>query len=120
MIRLATMRRLAAGTVLATTATFLTPPALLYGQDGPRNGGKKPAVVQKTGRVPDALVGSWTWGAMNPGRYVDKRTGEYVGHAGGGSISYTFNKDGSHKRYVLIHLRGLWEREHLFGDGGHG
>jgi hypothetical protein len=51
---------------------------------------------------------------MNPGRYVDKRTGEYVGHAGGGSISYTFNKDGSHKRYVLIDLGAGWGNESTF------
>jgi hypothetical protein len=109
--------------VAAAATAFLgtaLPPA--YGQkqeaqaaakQGSRN--KKPAPSrQQAGRVPAALVGSWTWGSVNPGRYVDKRTGEYVGHAGGGAISYTFGKDGSYKRYVLIHFGAGFSNESTF------
>jgi hypothetical protein len=45
---------------------------------------------------------------------VDKVTGEYVGNAGGGAISYTFGKDGSHKRYVLIHFGAGFSNESIF------
>lgn len=82
-------------------------------------GAPKPATAAKAskaarGRVPAALVGSWTWGTVNPGRYVDKVTGEYVGNAGGGAISYTFGADGSHKRYVLIQLGAGFSNESVF------
>lgn len=109
-----TGRRALVMPVLATAAALLTLPTLLYGQQpGARSAGKKPAAARK-GRVPAALVGTWTWGSVNPGRYVDKTTGDYVGHAGGGAVSYTFSGDGTHKRYVLIHFGAGFSNESIF------
>jgi hypothetical protein len=99
----------------ATVATVFLGTAALPPVYGQRSGSKKPAASQQpAGRVPAALVGSWTWGAANPGRYVDKITGEYVGHAGGGAVSYTFGKDGTHKRYVIIHFGQGFGNESTF------
>ena len=104
----------AAATATAFLGTVLPP---VYGQQqAAAMQGKKPAPSRQAGRVPAALVGSWTWGSVNPGRYVDKVTGEYVGHAGGGAISYTFGKDGSYKRYVLIHLGAGSGNESTFSN----
>lgn len=77
------------------------------------SGGKTVSRERKP-RVPAALVGTWTWGSVNPGRYVNKSTGEYLGHAGGGAISYTFAADGVHKRYVLIHFGAGFSNESTF------
>jgi hypothetical protein len=100
----------------ATVATVFLGTAALPPVYGQRNGSKNPAssARQQTGRVPAALVGTWTWGVANPGKYVDKVTGEYVGHAGGGAVSYTFGKDGTHKRYVIIHFGKGFGNESTF------
>lgn len=66
------------------------------------------------GRVPAAMAGTWTWGSVNPGRYVNKVTGEYAGHAGGGAVSHTFSPDGTYRRYVLIHMGAGYSNESVF------
>lgn len=66
------------------------------------------------GRIPAAVVGSWTWGTVNPGRYVSKTTGEYLGHSGGGAVSYLFSADGTFKRYVLIDSGAGFSNESIF------
>ena len=99
----------------ATVATVFLGTAALPPVYGQRSASKKPvASRQQAGRVPAALVGTWTWGVANPGRYVDKVTGEYVGHAGGGAVSYTFHKDGTHQRYVIIHFGKGFSNESTF------
>jgi hypothetical protein len=80
-----------------------------------RGKAEKPKAPRKA-RVPAELVGTWTWGGVNPGRYVSKTTGEYVGHAGGGAISYTFGADGTHHRYVLIHFGAGFSNESIFSS----
>jgi hypothetical protein len=108
-------RVIAAGLIL--TATFVTYPDRIMaseGTQGAKNDVRKPTSPKKSAAIPAALVGSWTWGSVNPGRYVDKVTGDYVGHAGGGATSYTFDKDGSHKRYVLIDLGAGFGNETVF------
>jgi hypothetical protein len=108
-------RVITAGLILATS--FAASPSQTIASQGTqvsRGTVKKPTTAQKSAAVPAALVGSWTWGSVNPGRYVDKVTGDYVGHAGGGATSYTFGKDGSHKRYVLIDMGAGWGNETVF------
>lgn len=107
---------LAAGAFLGTVAIAAIPEAArtepLYGQAG---GSPVPAKTGKTvDRVPAAAVGSWTWGSVNPGRYVNRVTGEYAGHAGGGAVSYLFSPDGTFRRYVLIHLGAGFANENVF------
>ena len=123
--------RAVAGAFLATTV-FLGTPSLLCGQErasAGRSGGKKTAArkasasksitskaAARRARVPAALVGTWVWGVANPGKYVNPATGEYVGHAGGGAVSYTFAKDGTHRRYTIIHFGAGFSNESIFSS----
>jgi hypothetical protein len=70
--------------------------------------------LQDSKKVPAAVVGSWTWGTVSPGRYVNKITGEYVGHAGGGAVSHFFAADGTYTRYVLIQPGAAFPGESIF------
>ncbi len=106
--------RKAFGAALILATACLTTPTLIYGMPGSQTKNKKASSVRQPARVPAELVGSWTWGTVNPGRYVDKVTGDYVGHTGGGATSYTFGKDGSHSRYVLIDLGAGFGNETVF------
>jgi hypothetical protein len=56
----------------------------------------------KPAPVPAGLAGEWYRGSVSLARYVDARTGAYVGHNGGGSRTWVFAKDGTYKRYVYI------------------
>lgn len=105
----------AAAAVLAGTAASL-PAASAQTQAAPASasGKQKGESKKPVGRVPAALVGSWTWGVANPGRYVSRTTGEYVGHAGGGAVSYEFGADGTFRKYVIIHLGAGFSNESTF------
>ena len=109
----------AVGAASLAAVVLLAAPSRVYAQPkGTAAGGgiKKPAPAARRARVPAALVGTWVWGSVNPGRYVNPTTGEYVGHAGGGAISYTFATDGAHQRYVLIHFGAGFSNESTFSS----
>jgi hypothetical protein len=103
-----------AAAAVLVAAACLAAPARIQGQVTKAKTVKSPAATRPAGRVPAALAGTWTWGTVSPGRYVDKVTGDYVGHAGGGATSYYFGKDGSHKRCVLIHMGAGFGNESIF------
>ena len=107
----------AAAAVAAASALLgATAPPPAPGQTGGlavRTDSKKSAAVA---RVPAPLVGSWTWGSVNPGRYVDRNTGKYLGHAGGGAVSYVFSADGTFRRYVLIDSGAGFSNDSIFSS----
>lgn len=90
----------AAGFLLATAAVFSLP--------------ERTKTAPIIDRIPAAMVGIWTWGTVNPGRYVNKSTGEYMGHAGGGAVSHMFSADGTYRRYVLIDSGAGFSNESIF------
>ena len=107
--------------IAATAACLASAPRSVYGQPRQQRaasgaGKKAAAAPSRQARVPAALVGTWVWGAANPGKYVNRATGEYVGHAGGGAVSYTFTPEGTYRRYVLIHFGAGFSNQSTFSS----
>lgn len=96
-----TVAAMAAGAAIAMTPV-ITIPKIAY------------SAQQDSRKVPMGVIGTWTWGTVNPGRYVNKITGEYAGHAGGGAVSHTFAADGTYTRYVLIQPGAAFPGESIF------
>jgi len=52
--------------------------------------------------VPASVVGEWRKTTINGRSYWDGRSGQYVGHGGGFSETFVFEKDGTYKDFVYI------------------
>jgi len=84
------------------------------GAQGNRPGAAKPATGTKAAaqqRIPAGLVGTWFWGTVSATRYVDSKTGDFVGNGGGGGVTYVFKADGTYQCFVVIDLGAMFPGE---------
>ena len=84
---------LAAALAAAQETKPATPPA------------ERPAPTTQKSTVPAELVGDWFWGNVSLARYVDRNTGDFLGNAHSGALTYAFAADGTYKRYFYLEVR---------------
>jgi hypothetical protein len=91
-------------------AGMATGTGVLAAQGG-QKASAKPGKAAAAARIPAALVGSWFWGTASATRYVDSRTGDFVGNGGGGGVTYEFRADGTYRCFVIIDLGAMFPGE---------